>query len=242
MLVLSIDTAGNLDSFAVIRDGELLAEVESAAKQSSLRDLTLNIDSVLAKAGTTLEELSGVAVGLGPGSWTGVRVGVTAGKMLAYATAKPVCGVSSLDALAYLLRTRNTLVCPIVDAGRGNVYAALYRHEGGELRKVADHSAGSIEPLLDLIHEPVIFTGNAVTAHRDRISSVLGQMASFAETGEQRTGPAIATLAIVRFQQGVGEDPLQMAPLYLREPLARALTAGVEAGECGRQGAKGKLC
>jgi tRNA threonylcarbamoyladenosine biosynthesis protein TsaB len=225
MRILSIDTAGRCDAIGLIDDLRVLADFVGEGTHNSLQDTIINIDAVLGDAGLTLADMDGLAVGIGPGSWTGVRVGITAGKMMAYATHKPICGVSSLDALAYQAGDVAELICPVVHAGRGNIYAAFYRRRGGIAVKEGQYAAGPIEGLLTGVKEPVLFVGEAVQAHRRTISAFLGDLASFMDAREERRGSATALLALPRLQRGESDDVLSLVPLYLKEPLAQALVA-----------------
>ena len=225
MKILSVDTSGRFDAVALVDGHRTLAEFVGQARNSSLQDIILSIGIVLGKGGLTLAEVDGLAVGIGPGFWTGMRVGLTVGKILAYATGKPLCGISSLDALAYQSRDVSMLLCPVVDAGRGNIYAGLYRSRGEVVAKEGEYSAGPIDGLLDTIEEPVLFLGDAVQAHRQTISERLGPLANFGETGDDHRGRAIALLALARFERGESDDTLSLVPLYLKEPLAQALLA-----------------
>ena len=108
----------------------------------------LNIDLVLKRAGVALRDIDGLAVGVGPGSWTGAKVGVTVAKTMAYVINKPICGVTSLEALAYQSRGRSLpSSVPPVPAGRDTVYAAFYRPRARALVKKGDYYVGGIEGL-----------------------------------------------------------------------------------------------
>ena len=231
MRVLSIDTSGRFNAVGLIDGQQILAELVWEASGNSLQDIILNIDRILDKGGLSLADVDGLAVGIGPGSWTGVRVGITVGKILAYATDKPLCGISSFDALAYQAGDVHILLCPLVDAGRGNVYAAFYRSRGETLTRVGQHSAGPIEGLLKTIKEPVLFLGDAVSSHRRTIAAKLGPLASFANNADHQQSCAIALLALSRFERGESDDVLSLVPLYLKEPLAQALLAQERRGQ-----------
>jgi tRNA threonylcarbamoyladenosine biosynthesis protein TsaB len=225
MRILSIDTAGRSDAIGLIDDRRVLADFVGEGTHNSLQDTIININAVLGDAGLTLADVDGLAVGIGPGSWTGVRVGITVGKMMAYATGKPICGIPSLDALAYQTGDVPELICPVVHAGRGNIYAAFYRRRGGIAVKEGQYAAGPIEGLLTGIKEPVLFVGEAVQAHRQAISALLGDLARFTDASQERRGSATALLALSRFERGESDDALSLVPLYLKEPLAQALAA-----------------
>ncbi len=104
MIVLGIDTSGYANAIGIARDGRVMADFIFEARADSLQKIVSNIDFALKSAGLTLTDVQGFGVGLGPGSWTGIRVGVTVGKILAFSTNKPVSGVPTLEALAYSAR------------------------------------------------------------------------------------------------------------------------------------------
>ena len=104
MIVLGIDTSGYCNAVGVVDSDHVLAEFNYEARTDTLEKIFINIDDVLKKAGIALADIEGIGVGLGPGSWTGIRVGVTVGKMLAYGMKRPIAGIPTLEALAYNLR------------------------------------------------------------------------------------------------------------------------------------------
>jgi tRNA threonylcarbamoyladenosine biosynthesis protein TsaB len=226
MKILGIDTSSRFNTIGLISGNQILADF-TWESGDSLQKIILNIDLVLRKEGLTLADINGLAVGMGPGSWTGVRVGVTVGKILAYAMNKPICGVSSLDALAYQARDIPILLCPLIDAGKENVYAAFYRPRGETIAKESEYYVGDIKGLLKTIKEPVLFLGKAAYLYRQIIVEELGSLANYrGEVGDVQKGYVIALLALPRFERGESDDALSLAPLYLKESLAQALLAG----------------
>jgi tRNA threonylcarbamoyladenosine biosynthesis protein TsaB len=228
MKILGIDTSSHFNTIGLISGKQILADFSWEAR-NSLQKIILNIDLVLRKGGLTLAEVDGLAVGIGPGSWTGVRVGVTVGKILSYALNKPVCGVSSLDALAYQAKDMPILLCPLIDAGKENVYAAFYRPQGETMAKEGDYYVGDIKGLLKMVKEPVLFLGKAAELYRQIIVEELGPLANYrGEVGDVQKGYVIALLALPRLERGESDDNLSLAPLYLKESLAQALLAKKE--------------
>jgi len=226
MKILGIDTSSRFNTIGLISGNQILADF-TWESGDSLQKIILNIDLVLGKGGLALADIDGLAVGIGPGSWTGVRVGVTVGKILAYAMNKPICGVSSLDALAYQGRDMPFLLCPLIDAGKENVYAAFYRPQGQTIVKESDYYVGDIKGLLKTIKEPVLFLGKAAYLYRQIIVEELGSLANYrGEVGDVQKGYVVALLALPRFERGESDDALSLAPLYLKESLAQALLAG----------------
>ena len=228
MRILGIDTSSRFNTIGLINGNQILADFGWEARDS-LQKIILNIELVLKNGGLTLADVDGLAVGIGPGSWTGVRVGVTVGKILAYAMNKPICGVSSLDALAYQARDMPTLLCPLIDAGKENVYAAFYRPQGETIARESEYYVGHMKGLLKTIKEPVLFLGKAACLYHQIIVEELGLLANYkGEVGDIQKGYVIALLALPRFQRGESDDNLSLAPLYLKESLAQALLAKKE--------------
>lgn len=122
MIVLGIDTSGYANAVGVADSGRVLADFTFPARTDSLEQIVDNIDSVLKSAGLALKNVGGIGVGLGPGSWTGIKVGVTVGKMLAFSTGKPVAGIATLEALAYVARNDSSKICAVISAGSGTPF------------------------------------------------------------------------------------------------------------------------
>jgi len=162
-------------------------------------------------------------VGIGPGSWTGAKVGVTVAKTLAYVTNKPLCGVTSFEALAYQRRNTSTQICPLVHAGKETVYAALYRPRGKSLVRKGDFYVGDIKGLAGAVKEPTLFLGKPAHLYRQTLSNELGPLASFGSPSDSPSGCVLAWIALPRFRKGNTDDALSLAPLYLKESLAQAL-------------------
>jgi len=224
MKILGIDTSSQLNSVGLVDDEQILSNSAWEAKDNSLQKIIEIIDSVLSSHGLTLADIQGLAVGIGPGSWTGVRVGVTVAKILAYATDKPVCGIPSLDAIAYQAKDISSLLCPFVDAGKETVYSAFYRSPKGTVTRTGEYYVGDVKKLLEKIEEPTLFLGKAAQLYRPIIVEKLGPLANYIdEIDDAPRGSAAALLALPRLKRGESDDALALAPLYLKESAAQAL-------------------
>lgn len=227
MKILGIDTSSYLNSVCLVDDEQVLANCSWEAMDNSLQPIIRNIDSVLTGQGLTLADIEGLGVCLGPGSWTGVRVGVTVGKTLAYAAGKPVCGVSSLDALAYQAKDAATRICPLLDGGKETVYGAFYRPEKGTVSRTGEYYSGDLKELLDMVEEITLFSGPAARIYRGIITDNLGSLACYSDNLEDiERSSAVALLTLSRLKRGDKDDALSLAPLYLRESAAQARLAG----------------
>lgn len=223
MKVLGIDTSGYANSIGVIDDGRILADFTFSARADSLEKIVSNIDFALKKANLLLEDIQGFGVGLGPGSWTGIRVGVTVAKILAYSTKKPVCGVPTLEVLAYNARDIPALICPIINAVRDTVYAAFYRMKNGTISRISDYYVGDLPGLSELVKEPTVFIGTGAQAYRQVIGQALDSPGIGIEAIEDvPKGSTVALLTATRLKSGESDDALSLEPLYLKESTARA--------------------
>lgn len=225
MIVLGIDTSGYTNTVGVIDGKKVLADFTFEARTDSLEKIVANIDFALQSANLALEDVLGIGVGLGPGSWTGIRVGVTVGKILAFSTRKPVCGVPTLEALAYSARNESLLICPIISAGtRDTVYAAFYRTRDGRVARISEYYVGSVAGLSKMVTEPAVIVGSEAQSYSGIINRGIGSSKISIKAAEAvPNGVAVASLAAIRLEHGESDDALSLTPLYLKESTAKAL-------------------
>jgi tRNA threonylcarbamoyladenosine biosynthesis protein TsaB len=168
------------------------------------------VDRLLTDAGWTVRDLEGLAVSVGPGSFTGLRIGLSTVKGLAFALAVPIAAVPSLDAMATLLPFAALPVCPVLDARKREVYASLYRWDGAGMRREWEYLALAPADLARRLDEPVILIGDAA----DQIDSPYAQ-----RIRPPRRGPSPAAVGFLGHQRLVMGDTIAAAdlvPIYLR--------------------------
>lgn len=178
MIWLGIETANTPLSVAVVKDGKVVAEMVQNIKLTHSAGAMPAIEEILARIGIKPNELDAIAVSEGPGSYTGVRIGVTLAKTLAWTLQKPLVGISSLKALAANAALYNGLICPIFDARRGNVYTGVY--QGQALEAIVEDYHTHIADLLErlkALETPILFVGTDVDIFWDNIVEVLGDTA-----------------------------------------------------------------
>ena len=178
MIWLGIETANAPLSVTIVKDGKVVAEVVQHIKLTHSVGAMPAVEEVMKKAGITPAELDAIAVSEGPGSYTGVRIGVTLAKTLAWSLQKPLVGVSSLKVLAANARVSSMAVCVLFDARRQNVYAGVY--EGLTQKTVVEDYHDHIDGLLtklDALNRPVLFVGTDVDVYFEKIQEVLGERA-----------------------------------------------------------------
>ncbi|ADL08622.1 tRNA (adenosine(37)-N6)-threonylcarbamoyltransferase complex dimerization subunit type 1 TsaB [Thermosediminibacter oceani] len=153
MKILGIDTSSTVATAALLSEERLVAEYVLNNRHTHLEKLISMIDRLLTDADTELKELGAVAVAVGPGSFTGIRIGMACAQGLSHVCNIPLVGVNTLDALAYNLMHCGDLICPVVDAQRGEVYTCLYRWEEGELKRLWDYEVIRVERLIERLLE-----------------------------------------------------------------------------------------
>lgn len=176
---LTIDTSTTACSAALTDDGKITGEFFLDTGKTTSGQLLANIGSIMRDAGVLTDGLDGIGVALGPGSFTGLRVGVATAKGLALAAKKPVFGFSSLAMLALNLPFSAYPVCPMLDARKNEVYTAIY-HCDGLPETVIEDCVVSPDVFLEKITEPTVFVGSGAMRYRELIGSKLGGKAIFA--------------------------------------------------------------
>lgn len=216
-----MDTASGCGSIAVADGEALLAELVTSRRETHSRHLMTMVDRALQMAGLALHEIDGFAVTVGPGSFTGLRIGISSIKGLALATQKPVTGVSSLEALAIQAAPDSRLICPMLDARNQEVYFSRFRMEAGRLeRRIKDQSA-SPDLACEGIDAPCLFVGDGAQRYRDLIIAKLGANASFALSFQHTIrASTIWHLGRIKFQENQVADAAALAPRYLRRSYA----------------------
>ncbi len=219
MRVLGIDTSTQCGSIGLVEGQQILCEYMLNRKMSHSERVLKTIDRVLEDSGVSIGEIDGFAISIGPGSFTGLRIGVSAVKGLAFATGKRVAGVSTLDALAQNIKYSPYLICPLLDARKGEVYTALYRNTGKDgLIKIVHEMAIKPIDLIEGIDEKALFLGNGVYPYRNLIRHKLGDMAHIAPSHFNFIhGAVVAQLGRQNLENGQYLDLEGFVPQYLRK-------------------------
>ncbi|MEK4376849.1 MULTISPECIES: tRNA (adenosine(37)-N6)-threonylcarbamoyltransferase complex dimerization subunit type 1 TsaB [unclassified Bacillus (in: firmicutes)] len=177
MTILAIDTSNYTLGIALLRDNTVIAEYMTYLKKNHSVRAMPAVHSLLNDCDTTPQDLSKIVVAKGPGSYTGVRIGVTIAKTLAWSLNIPISAVSSLEALAANGRHFDGLISPIFDARRGQVYTGLYEYKNGLLEQAVPDQNVMLTEWLEMLKEkdrPVLFLGNDTSIHKETILDVLG--------------------------------------------------------------------
>lgn len=220
MKILSLDSSGLVASTAVVEDNNLIAEYTVNYKKTHSQTLLPMLDEIVRMTETQLKDVDAIAVAKGPGSFTGLRIGLATAKGLALALDKPIVGIPTLEGLAMNLCGTEHLVCPLMDARRNQVYTGIYRFDGTELMIVKDQVAVAIDDIitaLNQIGEKVIFLGNGVDVYRSCIEEKIAIPYQFAPAHlNKQSAGAVGVRGLQYLQKGMIEDADTFAPEYLR--------------------------
>lgn len=222
MKTLAIDTANRVMGVALFQDDTLIGEYMTNLKRNHSVQLMPAIDQVMNDTDTSSEELARIAVSKGPGSYTGVRIGLSTAKSLAWALQIPIVGVSSLEVLAYQGRLFPGAICPFFDARRGNVYTGLYQWEDGQMSGIhAERNVFMDEWLQELggSSRPILFLSPDIEGYAEKIESVLGDRAVIPEGPLHVANPSHLVLASLEKD---ADDTYALTPNYLRLAEAEA--------------------
>lgn len=219
MKILAIETSTLMGSVAIMEERGLIAEYCLNIKTTHSERLMKTIDTILKDLSLTIKDIDGYAVSIGPGSFTGLRIGLGTIKGLAFVTNKPVKAIATLDALAYNIPFSKYHICPMLDARKKEVYTSLYCYkENGELLKLIDDSVIRPEIFLKDIKAPTVFLGEGAGIYRGLIKEILRDNAHFAPLAKQLPSAAnIAELGLKAILSGRKEDPEKLVPKYIRK-------------------------
>ncbi len=222
--LLALDTGSPVLGLAIVSHGRILAEL-ARPPRSHAADLPSAVDEVLASAGLDQGDLSAVAVALGPGSFTGLRVGLSYAKGVALALKCPLVGIASLDALAVGALempaiTAQAKVCSLLDARRGDVYAALYQVVADELEKLCDDSVTNFEDLIGQLSGEVILVGDAIVQKAVTMMSLRNPRVTAQAWQPPGRARLVAALGAAKVASGGKDIVATLEPLYTRPPQA----------------------
>jgi tRNA threonylcarbamoyladenosine biosynthesis protein TsaB len=217
MIVLAVDTASRSCGVAVVEDGAVLAELNDVSGQTHSRHLMTMVERAVAMSVGRLDRIDAYAVTRGPGSFTGLRIGISAAKGLAEAADKPLVGISSLAALAWQVFPADMLIVPMLDARRKEVYTVRYRREGDRLVPCGEEAALPPEAAVADIEGTCLLVGDGATAYEARLRARLGDCMQLALPFQHIIrASSVAFLARARLA-AVGDERVTLTPRYLRK-------------------------
>jgi tRNA threonylcarbamoyladenosine biosynthesis protein TsaB len=220
LLILGIESSTVQVGAAIGGHEGVLAQAHSARGKRHAENLAPTIDFVRRQARVDLTEIGCVAVDLGPGLFTGLRVGIASAKAIAHALRVPMIGVASLDLLAFPVRFSHRLIVAAIDARRGELFYAMYRQVPGGLQRLTPHQVGSPDDLASELMasgEDCFLVGDGVVRYRDSFEGLT--KVEVADSGlSYPTAASLVQLAHARALREEWVKPWELEPLYLRPP------------------------
>lgn len=222
MLVLGIETCTPHTSVCLSTENGVLASCELGRGNAHGEFVAPAIEFCLEHAAVPMSAVSGVAVALGPGLFTGMRVGIATAQMLAHARRLPVVGLNSLDLLAFPARHVRRLICTVIDARRGELFWAFYRAAPGGVQRVTDFRVGPPEKLageIEAVPDDVLCIGDGAVRHHALLEAAQAEVGS--PSTAFPTASALVELALPRFIREETQRPEDLRPVYIRKADAR---------------------
>lgn len=217
MRILALDTSALTATAAIWDDGIIVCEESVTTKLTHSQTIMPMVDELLCKASLDINDIDLFACSVGPGSFTGLRIGIGTIKGLAYGAGKKVCAVSTLEALAHNVAFSDYLIAPIMDARRSQVYNALYKSQDGKIICIEEPRAISVEELCASLDEKTVFVGDGVKVYREKICELMGENALFAPAQHMlQRAASVASAALTK----ECIDASALSAIYLRKPQA----------------------
>ena len=221
MYILGIETATRTGGVAIVSEDGVLAEYTLNIEVTHSERLMSTVDRVFKDTGLRMASIDGFGVSIGPGSFTGLRIGLSTVKGLAFTTGKPVAAVPTLKALAWNTPHARYPVCPLLDARKKEVYAALYRYDGGELVQDLPETVLPLAELAERVAGELLFTGEGARLFAGDIERLFAGRAHFApRSATVPSAASIAEIALDMISVGRQTGPDGLSPMYIRRPEA----------------------
>ena len=216
---LAIDTSTDIASLALVQDSEVLAELSWRSGQNHTVQLLPHLAHLLSQAKLGIESISSITVARGPGSYNGLRVGISTAKALAFSLGIPIVGVGTLAADAYQHAETGLPVCPILNAGRGEIATAIYQMQDNDWRQLEAEHLTTIEALCSQIATKTVFCGEFIPSIAGQLKKQLKEKAVIPPSASMlRRAGFLAELGQQRLKAGDYDNVATLQPLYLRRP------------------------
>ena len=216
---LAIDTSTDTASLALVQDSEVLAELTWHCGQNHTTQLLPHLAHLLNQTKLSLQSASCIIVARGPGSFNGLRVGISTAKGLAFSLGIPIVGISTLEVEAYQQAETGLPICPIFNAGRGEIATAIYQKKHNEWRQLATEHITTVEALCSQVTTKTIFCGEFVPSVAAQLRKKLNEKAIIPPSAARlRRASFLAELGLKRLETGNYDNLATLQPLYLRRP------------------------
>jgi len=218
-MLLAIDTSTDTTSLALVQDSRVLAELTWRCEQNQSVELLPRLADLLGWTKSSLKSISGIIVAKGPGSFNGLRVGISTAKGLAFSLGIPIVGISTLEVEAYQHAEANLPICPIFNAGRGEIATAIYQMKDNEWHQIIGEHITTVETLCSQITTKTLFCGELTATIAEQLRKQLKRKAIISSsTASLRRASFLIEIGQQRLAAGNHDNPATLNPLYLRRP------------------------
>ena len=235
MKILAIDTSSKICSVAVLENDDVIIEKHIDNELTHSQKLMPMIDEILKECNLKLSDFGLLACCVGPGSFTGVRIGVSTVKAFCDVTNIPVCGVNSLESLACNTLNSNIydntdIICSLIDAKNDNVYCGIYQKDNNGLNQLEDLYAKNINEVLEILKKysssSILFVGDGAIAHKYTILQQFSKTTFVEKELNSQTAISVGKIAFDKYNKGNYGDSNSITPLYLRKSQAERALEG----------------
>ncbi len=234
MKILAVDTSAKVTSVAVVDENGILAEFNSDTKLTHSQSLMPMVDAMLSCSKISLDDIDGFACAVGPGSFTGLRIGIGAIKGLAYGKNKDCVGISTLNALAYNLKGFDGIICAAMDARCNQVYTSIYESSNNDMTCLYDDRAITIDELEEILKtfkKSIFFVGDGANLCYNKLKQKLDNVFLSSDLVKYQRASSIGFLALDKLKIGQAVQAGDLMPIYLRLPQAQRELIKKQEGE-----------
>ncbi|OPJ56031.1 tRNA (adenosine(37)-N6)-threonylcarbamoyltransferase complex dimerization subunit type 1 TsaB [Alkalithermobacter paradoxus] len=222
MKILGIDTSSQVATVAIMDEDKLIAEYTINYKKNHSENLMPMISEIFRSCDMKVDDIDLIGVCIGPGSFTGLRIGVATAKAIAHVRNIPIAPVNSLEALAFNMNFSKGIICPIIDAQRSDVYTSKYTWESNTLVSIEEMSVKNIDDLIDELndrYDEIVLLGEGVDIHREKLNK-LGNIYIAPNSHKLSKASSVCQIALQKYESGDTLDYKKVEPLYIRKSQA----------------------
>ncbi len=218
-MYLAIDTSSDNASLAIVVENRVVAELTWLSQHNHSVELMPNLNQLIEQTKTNLGSTTGIVVAIGPGSFNGLRVGVSTAKGLAFSMGIPLVGINTLEAAAYQYAESGLPICPIFNAGSNEIATAIYHKKDNQWLRIVNQHITTVDVLGSKLDNKTIICGEPSIPIQDQLKEMLGERAIIPSLSSRlRRAAFLAELGIKRMETGDYDAPDILQPIYLRQP------------------------
>ncbi|WP_250672889.1 tRNA (adenosine(37)-N6)-threonylcarbamoyltransferase complex dimerization subunit type 1 TsaB [Paraclostridium ghonii] len=223
MRILGIDTSTNSTSVCIIEDDKLICEYTVNTKKTHSQKLMVMIESMVKESDLNIKDIDAIAICIGPGSFTGLRISMATAKAIAQVRNLPIIAVNSLESLAFNMNLCDKIICPILDAQRNQVYTGKYIFENGEFKTIEDVKVVTIDELIDELsktNKEFIIVGEATNLYKEKLDNLKNTYIASVSNNVSKAS-SLCAIAYMKFKKDIDvHNCYTINPMYIRKSQA----------------------